>query len=97
MRKTKFQRITAFILAFLLLFCGSVNIAAAEGSVSVTDKTTSDIKALLNAISYKKYSEDNRDLLRCDRDISIVLTVLVVRNCIKQSFYITCRFVSDRY
>ena len=61
MKKTKFQRITAFALALVFLFCGTIMSvsASSEGNASVSDKTTSDIKELLNAISYGTYVENN--------------------------------------
>ena len=74
MRRTKFQRITALILAILLLFGGTISAAAADNSASVTDKTTSDIKALLNAISYEKYSEDKKDVPNATEEIVIDAT-----------------------
>ena len=74
MRRTKFQRITAFILAILLLLGGTISAAATDNSVSVTDKTTSDIKALLNAISYTKYSEDKKDVPNATEEIVIDAT-----------------------
>ena len=74
MRRTKFQRITALILAILLLFGGTISAAAADNSASVTDKTTSDIKALLNAISYTKYSEDKKDVPNATEEIVIDAT-----------------------
>ena len=73
MKKTKFQRILAFALAFLLLTSGTVTAFAAD-NVSVTDKTTSDIKALLNAISYKDYSEDNKDVPNATEEVVIDAT-----------------------
>ena len=56
MKKTKFQRITAFALALVFLLCGSiVSVSADEQNSSVSQTTTSDIQALLNAISYTDY------------------------------------------
>ena len=54
MKKTKFQRITAFILALVVLSCGGILGVSADNS-SVSGTTTADIKALLNAISYNDY------------------------------------------
>ena len=73
MKRTKFQRIMALVLIFAFLFGGTVSVAAAEGG-SVTDKTTSDIKELLNAISYNKYKEDNKDVPRAESEIVIDAT-----------------------
>ena len=55
MKTTKFQRITALVLALTCLLCGGTVLAGASDSSSTTDVTTSDIKELLNAISYKEY------------------------------------------
>ncbi len=52
MRTTKFQRITALALALVFLLCGTV---FSTSAASTTDKTTDEIKALLNAISYSEY------------------------------------------
>ena len=73
MKRTKFQRITAFVLALVFLLCGSVSIAAADEG-SVTDKTTSDIRELLNAISYNEYSEDTNDVPRATQEVVIDAT-----------------------
>ncbi len=55
MRKTKFQRITAFALALVFLLCGGViSTAAASGSSSSTEEW----KALLNSMSYNEYIAD---------------------------------------
>ncbi len=51
MRTTKFQRITALMLSLVFLLCGTVFSTAAAS----TDKTTEEIRALLNAISYNEY------------------------------------------
>ncbi len=58
MRKTKFQRITALMLALVFLLCGGAISTGAENS-STTDITASEIKELLNAISYNEYIEQN--------------------------------------
>ncbi len=73
MKRTKFQRITAFVLALVFVLCGSFSIAAADEG-SVTDKTTSDIKELLNAISYAKYSEDAVDVPKGKTEVVIDAT-----------------------
>ncbi len=72
MKRTKFQRITAFFLALVFLLCGTFSVAASEGSV--TNTTTDDIKELLNAISYNEYSEDNAEVPRAEAEISIDAT-----------------------
>ena len=73
MKRTKFQRITALVLILAFLLGGTISVAAAEVG-SVTDKTTSDIKELLNAISYNQYSEDNKDVPRAESEIVIDAT-----------------------
>ncbi len=73
MKKTKFQRVTAFVLALVFLLCGSaMTISADESSVSGT--TTSDIKELLNAISYTDYSENRKDIPRATENVVINAT-----------------------
>ncbi|MBO5415662.1 MAG: extracellular solute-binding protein [Clostridia bacterium] len=74
MRKTKFQRITAFAVALVLLLCGSVSVGAADTNSSVTDTSISDIRDLLNAISYDSYLEDNADVDRATEEVVIDAT-----------------------
>ena len=62
MKKTKFLRITAFLMMLVLLFASVATVVGAKGNESVSDKTTSDIKELLNAISYGKYRENYADV-----------------------------------
>ena len=58
MKKTKFQRLTAFVLAVCFLIGGGLTLTVgAETNSSVTDKNLADIKEQLNAISYEKYLE----------------------------------------
>ena len=52
MRTTKAQRITAFLLAAVLLFCGTFAISAKDEE---EDNALNSIKELLNAISYNEY------------------------------------------
>ena len=56
MKTTKFQRVTAFMLALVLLLCGGIISVSAD---STTEITTSDIKELLNAISYNDYTAEH--------------------------------------
>ena len=56
MKKTKFLRITAFLLTLVFLFCSAATIVGAKNS-SVSDENLDGIKELLNAISYGKYRE----------------------------------------
>jgi hypothetical protein len=55
MRTTKVQRITAFVLAVLLLVCGTFAVSAKNGDEE--ESTLSSIKELLNAISYNEYQK----------------------------------------
>ncbi len=74
MRKTKFQRLTALMLALVFLLCsGIVGVSAADSS-SVTETTTDDIKALLNAISYKEYQALHSEVPAATEEIVIDAT-----------------------
>ncbi len=55
MRKTKFQRVTAFVLALVFLLCAGLVPVSASNAVGQTGGTASEMKELLNAISYKDY------------------------------------------
>ncbi|MBR2388731.1 MAG: extracellular solute-binding protein [Clostridia bacterium] len=74
MKRAKLQRLLAFVLAFLFIVSSAVTVSAAGENSSVTDKTTSDIKALLNAISYNDYCEDNVDVPNATEEIVIDAT-----------------------
>ena len=54
MKRTKFQRLTALVLTFVLLFGGSVSAGAAGGG-SVTDSTIESMRDILGAVSYEEY------------------------------------------
>ena len=54
MKRTKFQRITALALTFVLLLGGSVT-ASAAGNSSVTDSTIESMRDILGAVSYEEY------------------------------------------
>ena len=73
MKKTKFQRPTAFALAVLLCVGGSVVAVGASEASSITDTTTDDIKALLNATPYSDYKQSaaNRDVKPATDKITI--------------------------
>ncbi len=75
MKKTKFLRITAFLLTLVFLFCSVATLASAKGNESVSDTTTSDIKELLNAISYGKYSENNANVPKATEADEIVFGI----------------------
>ncbi len=75
MMKAKFRKLTALLLAFLMV-CGSMvlGVSAADGGTSVTDQTIDEVKELLNAISYEEYLEKNADIPRASKDIVIDAT-----------------------
>jgi hypothetical protein len=54
MKRTKFQRLTALVLTFVVLFGGSVSAGAAGGG-SVTDSTIESMRDILGAVSYEEY------------------------------------------
>ena len=54
MKRTKFQRLTALALTFVLLFGGAVS-AGAAGNSSVTDSTIESMRDILGAVSYEEY------------------------------------------
>lgn len=72
MKKTKFQRLLAFVLALCFLVGGSFTLTVgAEDNSSVTDKDLADIKEQLNAISYEKYSEKYAEVGRAESSVVI--------------------------
>ena len=72
MKKTKFQRLTAFVLAVCFLIGGGLTLTVgAETNSSVTDKNLADIKEQLNAISYEKYLEKHAELGRAESAVVI--------------------------
>lgn len=73
MKKTKFQRITALILALVVLCCGGALSVSADNS-SVSGTTTDDIKALLNAISYSDYILNQSEVPLATQDVVIDAT-----------------------
>ena len=75
MKKAKFQKITAFLLAAMMIIGSmAMGVSAAGGDSSITDITTSDIKELLNAISYNEYVENNRDVKAADEELVLSAT-----------------------
>ena len=72
MKTTKFQRITALMLALVFLLCGGAFSVSADDST--TDVTTSDIKELLNAISYNEYISEYKDVPRAQSEYVIDAT-----------------------
>ncbi|MBE6548976.1 MAG: extracellular solute-binding protein [Ruminococcaceae bacterium] len=74
MKIAKFQRVAAFILAFVLLVGGGTVAASASGSKDddssiITD--IGDIKELLSAISYNDYISENADVGRAKAPLYI--------------------------
>ena len=72
MRKTKFQRVTAFVLAFVFLICGTIGVAGADSGA--TSGGVNDIASLLNATSYETYLKDNFDTPKAGKEIVIDAT-----------------------
>lgn len=68
MKKTKFQRLTAFALALIMVFGGTLAVSAADSS-SAPGTTTSDIKEILNAISYNDYISNNAAVPKATQSI----------------------------
>ena len=64
MKKTTIHRLLALVLAFSFLIGGALTVSAADNSGSVTDKTTSEIAAQLNAIPYQEYVKKCKDFPR---------------------------------
>ena len=60
MKRTKFQRLAALILALIFIMGGAISASAADAVLSsgssVTDSSISDIQEQLSAISYEEYS-----------------------------------------
>jgi len=67
MKKTKFLKITAFLMTLVFLFCSASAIVSAATNDSVSSTTTDDIKELLNAISYGEYSAKNANVPRATK------------------------------
>ncbi len=76
MKRTKFQRATAFVLALVFLLCSGVVMIGAEGNESVSQTTTDDIRELLNAVSYNDYihAEAQAKVDRATQDVVIDAT-----------------------
>ncbi len=72
MKKTKFQRLTALVLALVIAFGGVIGVSASESSVTDTD--ISDIKALLNAISYDRYLKNTSEIPVAKSEVTIDAT-----------------------
>ncbi len=75
MKKAKFLRITAFLLTFVFLFCSAATVVGAKVNSSVSSTTTDDIKELLNAISYGKYSANHANVPKATEADEIVFGI----------------------
>ena len=93
MKKTKFLRITAFLMMLVFLFCSVATVASAASNESVSNKTTSDIKELLNAISYGKYSENHANVPKATKADEIIFGI----NDFRQDLSDAGAKVSDPY
>ncbi len=72
MKRTKLLRSLAMLLAMVtLLSCFGTSIAFAAEDGSVSDTTISDVKELLNAISYDEYCKRHEDVARATESILI--------------------------
>ena len=75
MERTKFQSILAFVLALTFVLGGAVGVFGAETDVSsVTNTDISDIRALLNAISYSDYLTLTKDVKSAETEVVIDAT-----------------------
>ena len=78
MKRTKFQRLAALILALIFIMGGAISVNAAdavlESGSSVTDSSISDIQEQLSAISYEEYSAKYEDVPGASSEIVIDAT-----------------------
>ena len=78
MKRTKFQRLIALILALTFIMGGAISVAAAEAAAddasSVTDSSIADIQEQLSAISYEEYSTKYADVPSASSEIVIDAT-----------------------
>lgn len=74
MKKTKFHRLLAFVLAAAFLLGGALTVNAADVGMkgSTTTKTLAEIKEQLNAITYEEYLAKYSDIGRATDSILIV-------------------------
>ncbi len=68
MRKTRFQRITAFALALVFLLCGGLSVGVSAAS---SDAATNDVGGSLTSTSYNAYLEEYADVPRATEDVVI--------------------------
>ncbi len=79
MKKTKFQRITAFALATALLICGSVvSIGAASSGGDITE----EIREMLNADSYAEYLAANGQIGVAQKTENGDVVISATENCV---------------
>ena len=72
MKRTRFLRTLALFLAMItLLSCFGTSIALAAEDGSVSDTTISDVKELLNAISYDEYCKRHEGVARATESILV--------------------------
>ncbi len=80
MRKTKFQRFTAFLLCLMMVFgsFSAISVYAADNESSgnsngssTSGQTLAEIKELLNAISYEVYTSEHKGVAQADEKIVI--------------------------
>ena len=73
MKKTKFHRLLAFVLAFAFLIGGALTVSAATPGMqgSTTNKTLAEIKEQLNAIPYDTYMASHVDVPRATSPVLI--------------------------
>ena len=75
MKRTKFQRLAALILALTFIMGGALSVGAAETAIesgsSVTDSSIAEIQEQLSAISYEEYSAKYSDVPSASSEIVI--------------------------
>ncbi len=80
---TKFKRLIAGLLSFVILFGGNAVVASASEKASagsVTDTSLADLKELLNAISYDEYEAKIEDVPKAKDTLEIVLSEFKVES-----------------
>lgn len=82
---TKLKRLTALLLCVATLLGYATVVASAantgtsgDGTGSITDVSLSEIKELLNAISYEEYEEKNKDVPRAESAVEVPIADFVV-------------------
>jgi len=67
MRKTKFQRVTAFVLALVFLFTGALSIGVSAADSGSGGQSGANQK--YNALTYKEYAAQSADVPRADKEV----------------------------